>query len=305
MADHAILDRPIGWASGLVTFNEHLDADGVVDPTKVNDTYLVDRFDFSPIQFRDQRDGLHLLIGGDLGLVSSEFRFLRIGGFVKASTWAALEDRIAKLFAAFHPENAVAASPTTRGTRPLDFYSPTAEAPAGYSDPVRELFYGRPAGLPAVFERRGSGLAVPFALELVCTPPGRYMYAAESKVANAGNGWSVALPNWTAGQGYAVYPTLTLVLTSTGANDCTVRYVEGSVTTDLVLDLSGLSASAHTIVVELRDGTAKEGATRKDNLITSTPDKFWRVGPGGGTMSVPAGQTNLTSVTAAYRQARA
>jgi hypothetical protein len=305
MVDRAIIEYPMGYR-GLV-LNEHRNTDGSIDVSQQKDTIIVDRFDFSPILFRDQRDGLHLMYGGDLGVVSSEFRFVNVQGSIAGSTWAALEDRLAKLNAAFHPENAVWDNPSTRGIDLFDFYSPTEES--GYVSPVRECFFGRPTGIPQTFEQRAPSRSRRFAVELICTPPGRYLYTAESRTANAGNSWIVTLPNWTEAQGYGVSPILTLVLTGAGSNGCTIWYRLNDDTTiiaALVLDLSGLGVGAHTIVVDVGNGTIREGSTRKDNLRTSAVDTgVWQLQPGGGKLLVVSGRTNLTSVTATYRQARA
>ncbi len=308
----AILSYPIAWRGGDagsgITLQGHRDTSGnLVSATVDTQDYIeVEKFDFSPLDFRDQRDGLHLLFGGDLGLVSSEFRYVSIQGNVKGSTAAKLEDRVAKLLGVFDPENCQAASATTRGVLPLDFYCPTEEA--GYTPLVRELFQGRPTGLPVIFERRAEGYAMQFALQLVCPDPRRYLYTAESKVANAGNGYSIAIPNWTARMGAPTTGVITLALTAAGANPCTLRYVDtaSGITKNLNLNLSGIGGGAHTVTVDVETGEIKLDGTNNAALRTSAVDTAqWIVNAGGGTFSVPAGTTNLTSATLAYRQARA
>jgi hypothetical protein len=302
----AILSFPIGYRG--FTLNEHRTSGGAITAANVENTVMVEKFDFSPLEFRDQRDGLHLLMGGDLGMVSDQFRYVSIAGIIKGSSAALLEDRVAKFLSAFHPVNCFAASPTTRGVHDLDFYCPTATPPSGYSSPVRELFKGRPTGLPAVFERRGSGYQMQFAAQLICPDTRRYLYTAEAKVANAGNAWSIAVPNWTSALGAPTTGIVTLELTGAGSSNCTLWYADTltGVTTVLVLDLSGLGVGAHTITVDVQNNIIKEGSTRKDSLRTSAVDTgFWQVNAGGGTFSVPAGRTNLTSATFASRQARA
>lgn len=289
-----------------LAINAQRDTDGALVRANLQDAIVVEKFDFSPLDFRDQRDGLHLMLGGDLGVVSGEFRFVSMLGYVIASTSAKLEDRCATLMSTFDPENCVAAFPSTRGVSALDFYTPTDAV--GYTPKVREVFYGRPTGIPAVFARRGEGYTRNFALQIICPDVRRYLYTAESKVANSAGGWSVAIPNWTAAMGAPTKATCQLVLTGTGSSNCTLRYVDTltGVTTDLVLDLSGLSAAAHTIDVDLGTGTIKEGSTYKANLRTSAVNTgVWQINAGGGTFSVPTGRTALTSATLAYRQARA
>jgi hypothetical protein len=120
----AILSFPIGYRG--FTLNEHRTSGGAITAANVENTVMVEKFDFSPLEFRDQRDGLHLLMGGDLGMVSDQFRYVSIAGIIKGSSAALLEDRVAKFLSAFHPVNCFAASPTTRGVHDLDFYCPTA-----------------------------------------------------------------------------------------------------------------------------------------------------------------------------------
>ncbi len=239
--------------------------------------------------------------------MSSEFRFISIVGTILGSTPAAMEDRIAKLLAAFHPENAVAASPSTRGVTAYDFYTPTGEAPSGYTSPVHELFYGRSTGLPQVYARVASGLSTVFAAQIICPDTRRYMYTAESKACNSGNSYSIAVPNWSTSQGADVAPTITLALTGAGSSACKLRYVDTALatTTDLILDLSGIGSGSHTVVVDMANMLITLDGSHAANLRTSDVLTFWRIGPGGGTFSVPSGTTNLTSATAAYRQARA
>lgn len=300
-----ILSHPLGYR-GLV-LNGQRNSSGALVEANLNKTILVERFDFSALEFRDQRDGLHLLLGGDLGAVSAEFRYISLSGTIMGDTAGDLEDRVANFLSIFHPENCYAASPSTKGVHDLDFYTPTLVPPSGYTSPVREIFKGRPTALPAVFERRATGYAMVFAAQIICPDTRRYLYTAEAKAANTGNSFSVAIPNWTTTTGAATTGIITLVLTAAGHASCTLRYVDTltGTTTDLVLDLSGIGAGAHTITVDVGTGVIKEGSTRKDELRTSAVDTgIWQVNAGGGTFSV-INTTNLTSATFAYRQARA
>lgn len=304
----AILSYPIAYrggdGGGGITLNNHRTTAGAQTPN-VADAYVVEKFDFSPIEFRDQRDGLHLLMGGDLGAVSDEFRFLSITGYINGSTGAKLEDRVAKLEAMFNPVNCVAASPSTRGVLPLDFYCPTEVPPVGVS-PVHELFSGRPSGIPAVYERRGVGLSMVFALQLICPDTGRYLYTAESKQVTPGAP-SIAIPNWTAAMGAPTKGIITIVMTAAGSNPLVLRYVDTltGVTTNLNLNLSGIGGGAHTITVDVGSGIIKLDGTANAALRTSAVDTcIWQINAGGGTFSIPSGTSNVTSATLAYRQAR-
>lgn len=295
--------------NALIGLNDHRDTAGALLFSGAPPAaYVVTRLDFSQLEFRDQRDGLHLLYGGDLGVVSSEFRFVSLQGMIVETSPALLEDRIAKLMSAFQPETMVARSVATRGVLPLDFYCPTNEA--GYSPLVHEVFFGRSTGIPAVFDRKGNGLGAIFALQLICPDTRRYLYTPESKVANTGNSYSIALPNWTAAQGADVAPVVTLVLTAAGGATTTIRYVDTllGTTTDMQLKLDTIGGGAHTVVVDMATYKITLDGARRDDLRISAVNTFWRIGAGGGTLSVPntgGGRTNLTSATAVYRQARA
>lgn len=316
--DPGVLDYPIGYRS-LVTLNEHRSTAGAEVVAQRLSTYLVERFDFSRLQLRDQKSGLHLVSGGDFGAATKVFRFISLLGMVKDTTQALLEDRISRLIQTFDIEEAQYASITTQGVSRLDFYSPTNAPASGFTSPVHEMFLCRPNAHPQIFERRGNSLSVMFALELVCADHRRYLYASTTKTANAGNSWSVACPNWDANMGEMTYPVLTLTLTGTGSAACTIVFTPttvGSAVT-LVLDLSSLSAAAHTVDIDTITGMAYlDGSinpltrvatgTRRDDFLTSDPDTILLgFARNGGVLTVPSGRTALTSVAAEYRQARA
>ena len=295
-----------------LTLNEHRTAAGALDATKEADTIRVDRFDFSRLQQRDQREPLNLLTGGDLGDASPTFRYLSLAGMVKGSNGMKLSDKIAALLAAFNVEEAQLASPTTVGLLPLTFTDvtevntgrgtawtdPTQSGQSGYY--VVERFLARPAGWPIITQRRSGGDSAGFALELVCADPRRYIDTAESVVLNSGNGFSASCPNWNTTQGWAVPPTLTIVTSANGSATFTFAIADGIA--DLVLNLSAVGAA--TIVVDCAAGTIKIGSTHRADLRTSVVDSLFKRVPRGGATAAASNTTNVTSVTLAYRQAR-
>lgn len=310
-------DYPLGFR-GLV-LNEHRNTSGAEVVAKRKSTIIVRRFDFSPLQLRDQRIGRHQIPGGEFGFATKQFRYLALQGEVKDTTPALLEDRVSRLLQTFDLEEAQYAALTAQGQSAFDFYVPTAVPPSGYTSPVRELFLARPFGPARVFERAGTGLAVPFAVELVCGDTARYLYTAEAKTANAAGSWSVACPNWDANMGELSYPVLEITVASGGSYSAThtITFTPTTVgtATALILDLSGEASAAFTIWVDMRTGRCykagtmdtltrvQTGGTRRDDLPTSDPDTFWGIPRNGGTMSV-TGTNNITSVKAHYRQAR-
>jgi hypothetical protein len=306
---------PIGYR-GLV-LNEHRSATGAIDNTKVASTFLVDRFDASRLQLRDQREGLHLMSGGDLGAGTKVFRFVSLQGQVSDVTSAKLEDRIGWLRQTFDIEEAQVFAPTTEGVNDLDYYIPTEVTTVGaVNGIVREILRGRPSIYPQTFDRRNSGLTRLFAVEIICPDPRRLLYTSEpNKVANSGNGFSITLPNWNANQGSITWPILTIIQTANGNANTTITFNPTTIgtTTDLRLDLSGLGAA--TIYVDMLgkaiyvggtmnvDTGYHTGGTERADIRQSAVDTFWNIPRNGGVMSI-TNRTALTSVRADYRQAR-
>jgi hypothetical protein len=294
-------------------FNAHRNADGTENAANLSNTARVDRFDASRLQQRDQREALHLLTGGDLGDATLAFRYISIAGSITASTGSKLSDRIAELLAAFNVEEAQIESLSTEGVMPLTF-TDTTEVNNGrgtaWVDPITgvadgyyvpEKFLARPAGVPIITQRRSGGHTALYAVELVCPDPRRYCQTAESLVANSGNSYTVALPNWNTLQGVSLAPVLTIVMAGAGSASLTIDIGNDGVGA-LVLDMSGVTAG--TFTVDCATGVIKKGSVYNAQLRTSAVSTlFARVARNGGNLVV-TNTTNVTSVTAAYSQAR-
>lgn len=323
MSDRALQteDYPITF-SGLV-LNDNKSTAGVRDVTKDKSCYEVLSFDPSRLQYRDQKEGLHLISGGDLGAATRVFRYLSLVGIIRDTTPALLADREARLRRAFDIEEAQYTSPTTVGQQALDFYTPTAVAPSGFSSssPVHELYLCRPSVYPQAYDRVNQGLQESFAIELVCADPTRYMYAASTATANSGDSFSVAVPNWDATSGAMTWPVLRLNLAAgSHASTVNLRFTPttyGSVV-NLVLDLSNAAfTGSHTVDIDMRtrvillDGAINSlsrvltGGTQVAWARTSAVDTYWGIPANGGTFAITAGTSNLTSGVLSYRQARA
>lgn len=291
----AILDYHLQYAGFFL--NDHKNANGVLDQSKVNDCYLVDQFDFSRLRIRDQREGFHTATGSDVGVATEVERFISILGQIRALSGESLEDKIATLMHVFDIEEAQLAAPTSQpgpGVQQLVFLTPTLAPPSGLVSPVQEIFFCRPSAHPAVFERRSTGDTAAFAVELVCPDPRRYLNPAESiPVAGA----PVTLPNWTVDSGRQVFPIVTVVLS--GAGSATFQLI-GPKT--LTLDLS--AETAGTFTIDMFKQSIKKGATWKDYTLASGINSFWGI-PAGGTTVTGNNLANVTSITFAYRQARA
>lgn len=296
---------------GLV-LNGHRTAAGLEDQTKLADTIRVDRFDPSRLQQRDQREALHLLTGGDLGDATAAFRFISLGGLVRGSTGAKLEDKISALMTAFDVEAAILASPSTDGVQPFTFTAPT-EVSSGHGsawvDPISglsvgeyvvERFYARPATFPIITGRRSGGDTGLFSVELVCEDPRRYLDTAEAIVLNSGNGFSATAPNWNTTMGKAVAPIITIVMSGNGNSGLTLGAANDPFV-NLVLNMS--AAGAGTFVIDCATGLITKSGVHMASLRTSAVNTFPIIMPGGSVVSA-VNTTNVTSITFGYRQAR-
>lgn len=315
MAQSAPSDRydfPLAYRS--LTMNGHRTAAGILNPGSPEaDTYRVTSFDFSRVQMRDQREALHLLPGGDLGDATIAFRYLSLGGMLKASTGARLDDMIAKLLTTFDIEECQRVSPSTEGVLPFTFTGLsefdnargtlfTDEHGVGGQYYLLERFLARPAAFPVIGEKRSGGNSATFAIELICPDRRRYTDTAEAVVANAGNGFTGSCPNWSTLLGLTVSPVLTIVMAGAGAANLTIA-IAGSPNGPLVLNMS--AETAGTFTVDCATGVIKKASTHRQDLRTSAvTTAYLGIVPGGGAMTV-TNTAGVTSVTAAYRQARA
>jgi len=280
--------------------NQHRTAAGAYDVTYEKDTIIVSSFDFSGLQLRDQREGLHAQSGGDLGVGTEVFRYLSVVGKTKNSTGEKREERIAAMLRVFSLGEAQLDSPTTEGVTAFDFYCPTEYSGTGVSGSVaREKFLARPAAAPAWIERMHDGLTAQFAASLVCADPHRYLNTATSVTLSSGAGFSGrTLANWNTTMGHKVYPIITFTMAGAGHASCTVS--DG--TTSLVLDFSGETSG--TFTVDMATGIIKKGTTKKAYMRTSAVDTFWGIPAGGATATI-TNTTNVTSAVFSYSQARA
>ncbi len=306
-----LYDFPMAYRG--LTFNGHRTAAGALDTTKEAATFRVNQLDFGRIQFRDQREALNVLSGGDLGDAASVFRYVTIAGVIKDRTGMDLSDRIAQLFSTWSIEEALFDDPTTDGEsaftytdvtrldtgRGTAYADRTLTGETGYY--VVERIVGRPSGPPIVTQRRSGGDTALFAAELVCSDPRRYIQTAESVVLNSGNSYSANCPNWSSLMGIATPPTVTIVTSGNGSSSFTLD-IAGDGVSPLVLNLSAVGAA--TIVWSARTGIIQVGSTHRADLRTSAADTLFARVPRGGAVASSTNNTNITSVTLAYRQAR-
>lgn len=294
-------DYPIEWAIGTreLILNGHRTSDGDIDRTKLDSTYLVESFDFSPLDIREQREGLHLLTGGDFGPANRMFRHIALRGAINARSAADLEDMEAEFLSAFDLDRAQLDAPTSYGEGTLIYHSPTAFSGPRIGSVVREGFYCRPEGYPITFERRGSGASTRrWAVQLVAAYPYRLLFPAESVLFSTAAGWTQELPNWGIRNGGISRVRFLVVTSGAGATDFTIS--DG--TRSLVLDLSGQSAINFYVDMFTKQ-IYRANDVQIPQVRTSDIDSFMQVPPGGVEVTV-SNTTNITSVTATYHQSR-
>lgn len=292
----SVLDFPFTYRAWVG--NRHRTTAAAYDRTYESDTDLVSVFDYSRLSTRDQREGSHLRIGGDLGMATEQFRYLALVVDIKRTSHAALEDAIARFRYAFDVQEAQVESPSTRGIFPLSFYSPTLAPPTGLASPVQEMYYARPDTMPQFRRSKSGGKSCIASVQLVCEDPRRYAYSPTFKPW-ATLGSPLALPNWGSDMGATVHPVITLVMSGNGASNLTIS--DG--TRSLVLDMS--AAGSGTFTIDCFAQRIWKGSTARDDLRTSQPDQWPLVLPGGSSWTI-ANTTNVTptSTEVSYRAAR-
>lgn len=280
-----MLGAQVTWGHGPLVLNEHLSTSGVLDPSKVNDTIVLDRV-VPQEQFRSMAEAYHLATGGALGRVHRGMAVWRIEGRIEvpdATQSARLADRRRQVRAAFDPALCLRDSPDTEGAYALSFYEPTADLvnwPTGFM-PLR--VYGRPLGdplLPEVIDERGSQQ---FAVDLLLPDP-RVYAQSENTVLLTPSSPTGNLVN----PGTATAP-VRLTITMAGAGAATFTISRGGVA--FGLDLSG--ALANDVFVVVMETCAPYGRGRL--ILKNGADAFRLKTSAANTwLDAPAGTTTFT-----------
>jgi hypothetical protein len=300
-----MLRRQVTFAHKSYVFNEHLDANGAVDPTKVKNTVVLDGRE-NPVAFRDLRDPYHLAQGGSLGRVHKGFLDLNFVGRIEvpdATQQASLADREWALRAAFDPYLCLLDSPSTDGAYALDFFEPTLDTttyPTGWV-PLR--YWARPTRQPRVQERLASRTSLPFGISLTAPDPRAYEQTEQTLVLSPGSASGNVVNRGTVPAPLKA----TIVTTAAGASNFTIA--RGGVS--FILDLSGIGSGAHTIIVVMETcapyGEGRKitlDGARKASLKTSSPATWLDVPPGTTSFTI-SNHTNVTTCTLGWWSARA
>lgn len=231
---------------------------------------------------REFTDGLEVY-----GVFKRAKRITQIG-LVRASTKAALFDRLEELAAAFDPALVSRDNPDDFGFLPLDFNVPTADT-ANYPTEVKACrFYVRAEdGVEPPLNLK-QGLAVPFRIVLLAADPRRYLQSTESLV-DAGVADNGKANYWS-------WPTVSIAMS--GAGSATFEVGNTNADASLVLDLSGRS-NGDSVVVDMESHTIEVNGVDTPSLYVS--GDFWTMEPGSNSITVTNG-TNAT-VTTTWRPA--
>jgi len=299
-----MLGFPVTFGHGSFTFNEHLSGAGVVDPTQVHDTVVLDRARWIP-NYRDLRDPYHLAQGGGLGRVHKGILALVAEGRIlvpDATQVASMSDRVREMRYAFDPYQAYIDSVATDGAYALDYTERTTDTTTYPTGVILLRRYMRPNLQPTFEERLTDRTMQPFSIVLVAGDPREYEQAEQTLVLTPGSP-SGPVEN----RGTTPGPMqVTIVMSGGGATNFTIT----SAGVSFVLNLSTLIAS-DTVVVTMetaapygRGRRITKNGTDAFSLKTSAVNS-WLAAPVGSPTFTITNTSGVTSCTLGWFSARA
>jgi hypothetical protein len=299
-----VLQARCTFGHNSFVLNEHFDAAGVVDRSKVNDTVVIDEREIDT-GFRDLRDPYHLTTGGALGRVHKNFTTVKLSGRIlvpNASPFTTMGDRERAMLAAFDPALCYRDSPTTEGAYAFDFAEPTTDTATYPTGLISMRYYARPAARPKVTEQLNDGTYRKFALGLIAADPRAYEQTEQTLVLSPGTASGNVVNRGT------VPSALKATIVMAGAGSATFTITRSGVA--FILNLSTM-VNTDTVVVLFETsgpyGTGKlitKNGASAFSLKTSAPST-WLDAPVGTTSFAISNTTNVTSCTLAWRSARA
>jgi hypothetical protein len=295
-------DSRVTFAHNALVLNEHFNADGTVDRTKLKDTIVIDRRISEPA-FRDTRDPYHLAQGGGLGGVHKGLLYATLNGRIlapHATRRVEMAERERALKAAFDPYLCDKDSPTTDGAYALDFWEPTSDTATFATGRMNVQWYVRPVDQPKVTESIDDLTTRLFSLGLVGADPRLYRVTASSLVLTPGSatGNVVNVGNTRA--------PLRATIVMSGAGNSAFTITRGGVS--FILNLSGTVNTDSIVVVFETCGPFGRGRRVTKNAVdafslkTSSPST-WLDAPVGTTSFQMTNHTNVTSCTLAWHSA--
>lgn len=299
-----MLRSRVAWAHNSFVLNEHVNADGTIDQTKLRDTYVLDERR-SEAAFRDGRDPYHLAQGGSLGRSHKGMAFWRLKGRILVPDRqpglmsGEMEDKERALLAAFDPYLCTLDSPSTDGAYALDWTEPTQDTgnfPTGI--PIR--IYARPTLQPMVLELTKDRSVRDFALGLVAGDPRKYHQTESTLALSAGTPSGNVINRGNVPSALKA----TIVMSAPGHASFTIA--RGGVS--FILNLSTMVNTDQIVVLFEPSGPYGRGryitknGTENAALKTSAVST-WLDAPVGTTNFAISNTTGISSVTLAWRHA--
>jgi hypothetical protein len=287
-----------------IVFNRrYLDTGTAPDPeSKANivTAYLERDFrlrsmDPTPVNVVDLREARQFLEGAEPNQVFEGSRLIRLVGEVAAPSHAILEDMTAELYESFSPAACRMAFAAN---------DPPHVGPFGFKRDtdggvLALRAYCRPSvGRPVIYGRRGEGTTRPFEIRLVAYDPKFYaVNETSTPLANLVGGNNSVANNGN----LATDPRFEIVLSGAGH----AAFTLSNTTTGhaIVLNLSALGAGTYTLDVLRATFTKADGTNCLAKRVSGFPVNLW-LATGNNVLTV-TGNTNLSSVTAKFRDAYA
>lgn len=297
-----MLRSRLTWGHGSLLLNEHYNADGTTDITKVKDTIVVDERISDPT-FRDTRDPYHLTTGGALGSVHKGMAYFRLRGRIlvpDATQQARLGDRERELRAAFDPSVCLYDSPTTDGAYTLDWDEITGDTAIYPTARIPQRIYARPAAQPQLGESLRDGAVRPFAVGLIAPDPRIYAQAESTLSLTPGTPSGNVINRGT------VPAPLKATITMSGAGNAAFTIARGGVS--FVVTLAGMVNTDVVIITFATSGPYGRGKRITKNgaenfALKTSGVATWLDVPVGTTSFTITNTTGVTSCLLAWRSA--
>jgi hypothetical protein len=231
----------------------------------------------------------------DGAIVSPAKRVLyvvRLDGTVRAPTLAKLYDKKQLLAASFDPSLASRTYPSTDGFSAMTFSVPTTDTTEYATGLVSSIYYVRSRKEVVPIDSMYQGTAAFFSAELLLRDPRRYYGTADTlgSVASGTADNEGDAPTW---------PILTLTMAGPGNVAFTMERVAPlNGTKQLVLDLTGLSASDSVVVTFERGRITVNGSDAPERYVSGD---FFDLDPGENTITY----TNFGNATRSLSWRRA
>lgn len=293
----------ITYAHNSFVLNEHFNADGTVDRTKLRDTIVVDRRISEPA-YRDTRDPYHLAQGGGLGSVHKGFLYLALNGRIlvpHADRIVDLAERERAFKAAFDPYLCdIDDASGLDGANALDWYEPTSDTANFPTGRMNVQVYVRPVEQPKVTESSDDFTVRLWSLGLVAADPRLYLATGSLRTLTPASA-SGAVANLGNTQG-PVQATITMA--GAGASNFTITRDGVS----FILNLSGTINGDVIVVTFETSGPFGRGRRITKNgvdafsLKTSAPSTWLTAQVGSDTWQI-SNHTNVTSCAIRWHSA--